>query len=620
MTFLFWFLFFTISFLSVLTSLLSKNGESIQVFLFPILCGVLYFVIQSNYVKNGFLLFQKNNLKKFLLLILGSILIWLLNAVFVFNIFELTSTFPFRIPSKDSVFYARLSERLLTSEYESFFAFHNDTPAVLGTSPYHFFELWLTAFFSKLFAISGYLAYSLITLPLLQICVWVGFLSIYERFNLEKNTSQPSFSAFAWCVALLFLGGIYFPFYQYSSLFSATYWLSNTIFTGLSEHYFFWVAAFIFYSYKNYRAIIWVVFTLVFVSPTLWASCWAGLFVVGVVLFYQKKIEFLKKYKLESVLFFLLPLCYLGFYHFTKSEQNVADESISVLLLSQSSSTFFRFFKQVTLYAFNFVLIFIPFVFIFYNEFLQVTKKIIKPIKNNKITFQPIQIIFLFFVGATLGAIFFYLLLPFHIEKFQFLRNFILPFVQVGLIYFFIKLKNNLNNKVKVLFSFLLLYQFVFTLHWFWRETYLQQEHSQEYLNEIGKQENLEIGAVWYEKEDYEARLVFNRIESFEIEGEYLAFKTGIKRIYNLNMACVETEKEPSFMTIEADVFAIWLRENNPKKEIVCTDSLKTIFIKEYNLDFLILGQNVSIPTQLQSKIKFQIQDKKSGEVFLRLK
>lgn len=181
MIFLFWLLFFSISFLSVFTSLISKNGESIQVFLLPLLVGLLYFVSNDKKIKNNFLSFPKNNSKQFLFLILGSILIWILNAIPVLNIFELTSEFPFRIPSKDSVFYARLSERLLTSDYESFFAFHNDTPAVLGTSPYHFFELWLTAFFSRLFSISGFLAYSLITLPLLQITVWIGFLSIYQN-------------------------------------------------------------------------------------------------------------------------------------------------------------------------------------------------------------------------------------------------------------------------------------------------------------------------------------------------------------------------------------------------------------------------------------------------------
>jgi hypothetical protein len=620
MTFIFWLLFFTISFLSVFTSLVSKNGISIQVFLLPLLCVLLCFVIQSNKAKITSLFFEKNTLKKFLFLFLGSVLIWLLNAIFVFNIFELTSEFPFRIPSKDSVFYARLSERLLISEYESFFAFHNDTPAVLGTSPYHFFELWITAFFSKIFAISGYLAYSLITLPLLQICVWTGFLSIYERFNLQKNTSITSFSGFAWCFSLLFLGGIYFPFYHYNKLFSATYWLSNTIFTGFSEHYFFWTAAIILYSYKNYRATIWIIFSLVFVSPTLWASCWAGLFCVGIALFYQNKIVFLKKSKLEIILFFLLPLCYVGFYHFTKSNQNIADESISILLLSQSNSTFFRFFKQVVLYSFNFVLIFFPFLLLFCKEILKLIRNIITNLILNTNNLQPTSVVGIFFFGATLGAIFFYLLLPFHVEKFQFIRNFILPFVQVSIIYFFIKNKSNLNNKVKLIFALLLLYQFGFTLHWFWRETYLQQEHSQEYLNKIGKQKRLRRGAVWYQHDDYVTRLVFNRIESYEIEGEYLAFKTGIGRIYNLNMICVETEKEPSFMTIEADVFAIWLRENNPKKEIICTDSLKTLFIEQHNLDFLILGKGISIPKKIQSKIKFQVQDSQSGEVFLRLK
>lgn len=618
MTFLFWLLFFSISFLSVFTSLISKNGESIQILLAPLLCVLLYFVSQNKQTEKVFLSLHKKNTKQFLFLILGSILIWLLNAIPIFNIYELTSDFPFRIPSKDSVFYGRLSERLLISDYESYFAFHNDTPAVLGTSPYHFFELWLSAFFSKIFSISGFLAYSLITLPLLQICVWIGFLATYEQVNHKKT----SFITFVWALGLLFLCGVYFPFYYNIKGFQATYWLTNTIFTGLSEHYFFWIAAFLCFQQKKYRASVWVIFMIPIVSLTLWAACWTGLFSIGIVLFYQNKTAFLKKYKVEITSFFLLPIGYLLFYYLTQSSQSVANTDVSFLALSTSKMGLFGVIKEITIYLFGFFVIYIPFLILLFRvlkpsfilpsfRFLQ-TKSVVR--------IYPQIILLLFFMGGILGGIIFYLLLPFHSERFQFLRNFILPFIQISLIYFFIIKQNYLNVKVKVAFIVLLLYGFGFTLHWFWKEIYLQQEHSQIYLNEIGKQKKLERGAVWYEKQDYATRLSFNRVESYEIEGEYLAFKTGIKRIYNLNLACIEPESKIYFMPIQTDVFAVWLHENNPESENICNDSLKWIFIEEHNLDFLILGKNVHIPTNIQTKIKFKVKDNLSGEVFLRLK
>ena len=53
---------------------------------------------------------------------------------------------------------------------------------------------------------------------------------------------------------------------------------------------------------------------------------------------------------------------------------------------------------------------------------------------------------------------------------------------------------------------------------------------------------------------------------------------------------------------------------------MICSDSLKWIFVEEQKLDFIIIGKNISIPSKIQSEIQFQVKDDWSGEVFLRLK
>jgi len=174
MTFLFWLLFFSISFLSVFTAVFFKNGQTIQIILFCLLIFATYFVFQSKEnninlrkIKLNYFFKKKNYL---FILVLGSILIWLLNAIFVFDnsvIFDEKNDFIFLIPSKDAFFYGRLSEKLLTSSFETVFVFQQDLPSVLGTSPYHYFEFWISAFFVKIFSVSGYIAYSLFTIPLL---------------------------------------------------------------------------------------------------------------------------------------------------------------------------------------------------------------------------------------------------------------------------------------------------------------------------------------------------------------------------------------------------------------------------------------------------------------------
>ncbi len=624
MSFLFWLLFFSISFLSVFASILLKNGQTIQTILFPILTFAVYFVFQSERKKKNFILFKKNKIKKILFLVVGSTLIWLLNAAFVFDIsaiFEGKNDFVFLIPSKDSFFYGRLSEKLLTSSYETVFAFHEDLPSVLGTTPYHYFEFWLTAFFCKIFSISGFVAYSLFTIPLLQICVWVGFLAAFEQKKNEKINLKFFFFSFG----LLFLSGVYFPFYQIIKGFQSTYWLTNTMFTGLSEHYFFWIAVFLSFQNQNYRACIWFVFIIPIISPTLWAACWGGLFFVGIFLLYQNNRQKSYNLKLEIIAFFLIPLSYFLFYYLTQSSQSVANSEVSILALSKKGISLITIFREIIIYLFGFFVIYIPFLILFCYEFYLESKKIVAKITLSLFAFPQTTYLF-FFMGGILGGIFFYFLFPFHQERFQFLRNFILPFIQISLIYFLINNQNYLKFKVKIVFAFLLLYGFAFTLHWFWKEVKPNQVYSQKYLNSIEKElikkQELKRGAIFHSSNYYDSKIVFNRNENFEIEGRYLAFKKDLEQFYNLDMVCINYQNNSSFS--ETDFFAVWLKNKIDDKitaqNIVCNDSLKWIFIEEQQLDFVIIGQNVFVPNSIKTKIKFEIKDSLSKEVFLKLR
>ncbi len=625
MTFLFWLLFFSISFLSVFASFFFKNGQTIQIIMIPLLFFSIYFVSQSIEKLTSTSFFKEK--KYILVLLLGSILIWFLNAAFVFDIyaiFDAKNDFNFRIPSKDSFFYGRLSEKLLTSSYETVFAFHQDSNAVLGTTPYHYFELWLSAFFSKIFSVSGYIAYSLFTIPLLQVCVWVGIIAIFE----QKKCEKISLATFIYSFALLFLGGIYLPFYSDVKGFQSTYWLTNTLFTGLSEHYFFWIAVFLSFQKKNYIACVWIIFMIPIISPTLWAACWTGLFFIVSFLFYQQKILFLQKYKLELIAFFVIPFFYFLFYYLTQSSQSVASSDVSILALSESEINLATIFKEIAIYLFGFFVIYIPFLSLFYSEIKNYFIKII----NLPLLLSPPTAVLLFFMGGVLGGIFFYFLFPFHQERFQFLRNFILPSVQISLIYIFVIKQNYLNNKAKIVFLILLCYGFAFTLHWFLKEIEPNQIYSQNYLNNIEREliekKELKQGAIFHSTNYYDDKILFNRNENFEIEGRYLAFKKGLDHFYNLDMACINYEDRATSSFSETDIFAVWAKYRmqnkieieNRNEKLMCNDSLKWLFVKEKQLDFVVIGKNVSIPLEFQSKIQFQVQDSKSGEVYLKLK
>lgn len=120
------------------------------------------------------------------------------------------SDFHFVVPHLDFNFYANISGSLTEYGVENKDRALNYLFPTLykGVTPYHYFELWLNGFFSRLFHLSPLKTFMLITYPILKTGVFFGVLTV---INLKY---EITFKYLVFAFLFLFISGVYFQFYN----------------------------------------------------------------------------------------------------------------------------------------------------------------------------------------------------------------------------------------------------------------------------------------------------------------------------------------------------------------------------------------------------------------------
>ena len=207
----------------ILSSVIITHGLTISTGL--ILCGLFLVIELYLFKKKGIEVFsfgtpaeKMRPLEIFYTmagLIFFALLFFSWQAVMVFK----SGNFPFIVPERDYVYYADLSEMLWKTGQENNFQTGNlVNPRYHGVIPYHYFELWLTAFFSWIFKIENLLSGHLLVIPLFFFMMGLGFLSVAETIQVS------GIKKYLVTLPLLFLGG--FP-----------------LIPDISSDYFQWVSA-----------------------------------------------------------------------------------------------------------------------------------------------------------------------------------------------------------------------------------------------------------------------------------------------------------------------------------------------------------------------------------------
>jgi hypothetical protein len=199
--------------------------------------------------------FDFNSIKKDVVISLSILFpIFIFQSIFFINI----SSNTINAMNLDYWFYGNMADFLKLYGLETTFTDINlyGLNHAIQLNPYHYSELWLTAFFSNLFSTSAENIYVLVTIPLLITIYGIGIYSIFSETKIKRKY------VFLVTILCLMIGGLYFPIYDKSEItnyFSTTVTnILGSVFQKLSFVAIYLLLAFIllYKNKKNYAIIV----------------------------------------------------------------------------------------------------------------------------------------------------------------------------------------------------------------------------------------------------------------------------------------------------------------------------------------------------------------------------
>jgi len=267
----------------------------------------------------------------------------------------------FKIPFFDYVYYADISSSLMRFGNENKEMLKNFMfPKMLeGVSPYHYFELWLTGFFSTLYNISSLKIILLVTYPILKGTFLIAIFSVFEQFGILK------FKHYLLSFLLLSVSGFYFWFTKFYEItkYNVGYTQNGVLAWG-RKYLMLYIIALLSANYFIKGQIKIALLTVLFIA-IFSIGCAPGIiFTVGVFIAYIA----IKNKDLELAFMFLLFFAFfVSFYYFMTIPQTT-EYLNNVGLFKQILKTPLQFFLYKKLF-FSFIYPFmrIP---IFYSPFI----------------------------------------------------------------------------------------------------------------------------------------------------------------------------------------------------------------------------------------------------------
>jgi hypothetical protein len=374
-----------------------KTGmNTVFVFIIPILLWSLYRNI--SHLKIRFVI-GKNEL-----VVLGKILL-VVNSIFIVKSIYLYqgSGEYLKVPHGDYLFYAKVAGFLKDYGIESI---HMSSLAM--PTPYHYFELWLSAFFAE-FGMNVYATLMLITYPIVYgFCCCLTYLLIKNNVN---NKSAIIFAASILTIQLFYISQVYseIPFLGDASIFAETAWN----YQKLSVLYFMVLIALV--VYRNFGInqflIVLALFPIIY-GTTIFSI--AGVLCTSFLL----KISINKTINWSSIFVVFLGLLFFKFYYQFNHYQNEIVPQIDFAFIK----TAINIIGGTVIRIFIFV---IPFILLFYVLNKEKTISLFK-VHNS---------IVLILLSAILASLLGWSLIHLQSDAVQIFSNLSLTIVCIGLVY-----------------------------------------------------------------------------------------------------------------------------------------------------------------------------------------
>jgi hypothetical protein len=506
------------------------------------------------------------------------------------------------VPHGDSVFYANCIDFMMATGKENSSL---DYIYPSGVSPYHYFELWLTAGFVQVFGFNTALALLLITFTLGLLLVFVGFCAIEEHW-------QPiTWLSLVRNLGLLFACGVVFSWYQQIGFmqYIMVYARNLSNYPKLFPIYLFLLAALHrLQKNKPEEAFIWLlclplvsISTAIGVIPglMLWLT-WRA--------YRQKRLD----YTLWAV-GILVPLWIFLFYKIlTEQADTHVSTNFGDVLANLNRLKFLRTAFNIGIGAtLQMILIYLPFLLIANR----------KP-QRTWLNITGVQWLVFFYLFSLSG----WAALHQKTSSTQIFTNLSTSMLNIAACYLLIRVGAQLG-------SFRQNWQYagiVFCIIWGVRtalpEYRFGYAQHPEYLHAIHEQsEKLsDLGAFMYGQADY-AQIPFSYISNFAIQGSYLiyldkhTFPLSITpHLYHVNAYSPDKAMEES--ALHNTPFYKYAEAQKQRGNFKSWEKLQWEFIQQYGINYIIASKNAIVPYQCEPYIKQRWVDPNTGERFILLK
>ncbi len=603
-----------------LYSVTQSNFKTINILLIP------FFLLFSIHFRKYFVFRSpayKVVLKEilFLTVIISCFFLYHLLFIIDFDSLALKSTFP------DYSCYASYSENLKINGFESIlsemsFVFPDSYD---GTSPYHYSELWLNAFYSEIFRNSTLNSYYFTVIPLLLSVYFIGLYSIIKIKLVNVNKYYQILLA----VLLLFITSIFDPFHH--QFFFKNYpFISNFSIMGFGQKlifvYLFLLLGLHLLMSGNNKIGSSVILMVPIFSVSFLPGIYGGGLLYLFLLFIQNKFV-LNKRGLKFVIFivFLLILYYL-FYKFNSNilTNDALDNSTSGSIVSRLPNDLQNGFSFINLKLFfaNLITYYFPALFhhLFYHLkdlwigflfFFPFFILLFSVCKNYKSVFF---LIFCIFITGSISLV----MIDGMLNSAQFLTNlsaFFSIFIMLLHIEFY-KISNFslLRNKIIIFFLFSLQIFFCAYPTIVEKVKSSRKSNNRTFINKIAaelKEEKIII-LEFYSTKDFQPLLYENWINSNDLKmlnqitNKTIFYLLGNPEVYLMKNKLAHESKVLYSYGTPINYWYALSRKNNLES-----------FVKKFNIRYCYFKRGVKVPLFIENNVKKMLEDQFQNKFYI---
>jgi len=562
-------------------------------------------------------------LKRFPLVIILAFPFYFFQAFFLLK----SGHFNFVTPFIDYIWYNDISEILSKTGQENKELLTNlYFPEFNGINPYHYFELWINAFFIEITNIPGITCLMLFVYPLLYLLSLIGLLSIWEHF------SKVNIYKIIICYLLFFIGGIYFDFFKNYELLKYSGYLHVNIFNvwnkKLAVLYPFIILSYLFFiQNKKDIGLIFLLFICIIALGSLPGI--AGGIILILILNYWLKFLSKKEFKYVVISIIVFFFSYLTIFYIcgNKNKENVADTAYINILLSslQFSNLKYIIFKSVFPFI-RVILFFSPFIaFICYVYIIELKNK---DVKHFNILYLLVGIILV--TGTITSGIAFKLYIGG--EFFLWVMPLFWVLFNLSFIVYFRHLKlNKYNLPVFLFFISIFGYNlFLDIKNHYENKLTSSAKYSDQYLFTVKKiLDNSRInnyGICFIGQNDIDKINGEKSGNPVSLNNKIICFARIFSNKYygvsNLSILDMSLNKSNlcDNIWLSSYEFYHFVKLQKRNKIFTSIENSQLDFIDINKVDFAFIYPNAIVPQQFTKKIKYQLIDSVSGEKFVVLK